>query len=438
MIDTIRRIWLFPMFFLALAAPSTLESADALSAKQRASVMEEVARQVRSYYVFPEKRDAIVMALDRARQARRYELDSPTAFADALTEDLQAASQDGHLGLRFDPAWYAEAVAAAGGAKGAAGAEVARRRQAARQHHGITEQRLLPGNVRYVKISGFAWYESETGAAYDSAMRFLRDGDAIVLDLRGNGGGDHAATRYLVSHFLDADMLLYTFHSQKEPSAESRTRDYLPAGRLKGKPLFVLVDRNVRSAGEDVAYQVQQFQLGVLVGEKTAGAANNNEHVPIAPGFLLSLSIGRPVHPRSQGNWEGVGIRPDVECPPAEALDRAHALALAGLAMGALEDPLNREEIAWAREMIEARLNPVSLPAARLRALTGRYGSVAVELRDGALWLLRPERTPARMMPMSDSMFAIVGRDDLRVRFSAVGLELEMLGAPEPRVFPRG
>lgn len=420
---------------LAAAAPAAAQAP--LSVEQRSAALSEVRRQVQSFYVFPEKRAAIVAALDRAEASGRYALASPTVFAEAVSEDLQAATRDGHLRLRYDPAWYAEAKAPAGPGGADPGVAAAERRRAARGHHGLDELRLLPGNVRYLKISGFAWNRDETGAAYDGAMRFLRDGDAIVLDLRGNGGGDHAAVRYLVSHFLDEDVLLYTFLSQKQPSAESRTLGYLPAGRLTGKPLFVLIDGGTASAGEDLAYQVEQYRLGTLVGATTAGAANNNEHVPIAPGFLLSLSIGRPVHPLSGGNWEGEGVRPAVACPPAQALDRALELALAELATSGPADPLSRAEVAWAREDVEARLRPIPVSAEHLRILAGRFGLVTVAFQDGALWMTRPGREAARLLPMSEGLFAVDGRYDLRVRLAPDALSLLRLGAPEPRVFPR-
>jgi C-terminal processing protease CtpA/Prc len=65
---------------------------------------------------------------------------------------------------------------------------------------------------------------------------------------------------------------------------------------LKGKPLYVLIDGGVGSAAEAFAYDVQQFKLGELIGATTAGAANNNDLLPIAPAFILSISSGRPEH----------------------------------------------------------------------------------------------------------------------------------------------
>ncbi|RYZ43214.1 MAG: hypothetical protein EOO71_04615 [Myxococcaceae bacterium] len=297
---------------------------------------------------------------------------------------------------------------------------------------------MLAGNVRYLRISGFHWTRDETGAAYDDAMRFLKDGDALILDLRGNGGGSHAAVQYLVSHFLEEDTLLMTFHRGSEPPVQSRTLAHVPAGRLQGKPLYVLIDGGVGSAGEDFVYDVQQFKLGELIGTRTAGAANNNGFTPIPPGFMLSVLEGRPIHAVSQTNWEGVGVAPDVEVPPAQALDVAHARALKGLMAKSGPTPAQRAEAAWAQVGIEARLHPVSLAPARLKTLAGRFGETQVSFRDGALWLVRARRPDARSLPLTeDGLFAVEGSERLRVRLTGKALELSWLGEPEPVVLTR-
>jgi hypothetical protein len=359
-------------------------------------------------------------------------VDDPAVFAERITDDLRSVSRDKHLGLTVNPGAYAAALVPSQ-------TEPFRRRRAIRGHHGLTETRLLPGNIRYLKIAGFEWVPDETGAVYDGAMKFLKDADALIIDLRGNGGGWHFAVQYLVSHFLDEDTLEVTFLEGSKTPVQSRTLAHLPAGRLKDKPLYVLIDGGVASAAEAFAYDVQQFKLGELIGARTAGAANNNKLLPIAPAFLLSVSYGRPLHAVSQGNWEGDGVAPTVEAPPAQALEVAHSLALQRLTRTAGITPERQAEYAWAQIGVEARLHPVSFAPGRLKPLAGRYGEVAVELRDGALWLVRRNRPTVRLSPLtSDGLFAVDGSELLRVRLTGNSLELLLAGAPSPRVFPRG
>jgi len=411
------------------APPVAVAPAAPLTPAQRAVALAEIRAKVSQLYVFPERRAAIVAALTKAEKAGRYTLDSPVAFAEAISKDLAASSHDKHMYLLADPAQYAALSAPVATAE--AEAEAFWRERALRDNHGLTEMRILPGNVRYLKIAGFHWINDESGQAYDDAMRFLKGGDAVVIDLRGNGGGSGAAVNYLTSHFMKPGALLLTFTRASETPEQSRAREFLPAGRMIGKPLYVLTDGGCFSACEEFAYHVEQFKLGDLIGAGTGGGANNNDQMPVAPGFVLSVSAGRPVHAVSGTNWEGVGIKPNVETTPSKALDVALQRALTKLAAAPTNTPEQRGGYAWALIDAEARLNPVVLAPERLQPLAGTYGDVAVAYREGSLWLKRPDRPERRLIPLDDKgLFGAEGSTTLRARFSGDTLELLWNGAP--------
>jgi len=412
-----------------------------LSPAERDAALDAIAAALPKFYVFPDKVPAILAGFAQARQAGRYATDDPALLAERVTEDLRRASGDRHLYLNYDPARYAAALNSKSGAGPDQGEDSAalERRAALRDNHGLTEQRILPGNVRYLRIAEFQWVRDETGAAYDAAMRFLKEGDAAIIDIRGNPGGSHGAVRYLVSHFMDDDVLELTFLARGEAPEQSHTLDHLPAGRLKGRPLYVLIDSNVGSAAEAFAYDVQQFKLGELVGAKTAGAANNNDFHPIAPGFMLSVPFGRPEHAVSHTNWEAVGVTPSVPAEPAKALETAWGLALARLAAAPGATPEARAEYAWAQVAVEARLHPVAVAPATLKALTGRYGDFTVRLQGGALELVRPDGRARRLYPLdANGLYGVENNDQLRVRFKPRAMETWWIDDPNPRVTAKG
>ncbi len=428
-----------------LAAPlhaATPEAPMRLSASDRATALIAIKSAIDKDYVFPERRPAIVARLEQSQKSGRYDVDDPGLFAERISEDMTEAGQDKHLWMRVDPAAYKAAMAPVGSDDGD---RAFQRRKKVRNHYGLTEQKILPGNLRYLRIAGFEWVPDETGAAYDEAMRFLKESDAAIIDLRGNGGGSHGAVRYLVSHFLDGDQLELTILEGSKPPTQSRALEYLPAGRLKGKPLYVLIDGGVGSAAEAFAYDVQQFKLGELVGAKTAGAANNNNLLPVAPGFILSVSFGRPVHAVSQSNWEGTGVLPTIEAPPAQALEIAQSVALGRLMQDPKASRDNVAEYEWAKTGLDAKLHPVSLAPHKLQTMTGLYGEAGVgfgqielALREDALWLVRADRPPLRLTPLNaDGLFAVEGSDMLRVRVGPKAAETLWAGNPVPRVFPR-
>jgi hypothetical protein len=413
-----------------------------ISPAQRTAALAAIEAKFKALYVFPAMRAPIVARLTERQRAGQYNVDDAAVFADRITHDLRDVAHDEHLALSIDPDAYAAALAPPHGDDGE---DALHRRRAIHRHHGVAELRVLAGNIRYLKIDHFDWVPDETGAVYDDAMRFLKDGDAWIIDLRGNGGGTSAATRYLVSHFLAPGTQDFTSLAGDAPPEVSRALDHLPAGRLIGKPLYVLVDGGTGSGAEAVAYDLQQFKLAEIVGAKTAGAANNNKLVPIAPGFMLSISYGRPLHVVSKSNWEGVGVQPSAPCPPVQALDLAEAMALHKLADAPGATAEARVEYAWTRVAVEARLHPITLTAAQLQAFAAHYGApnvgfgeMEIGFRDGALWLDRANRPPARLGALTaDGMFGIEGNELLRVRLTDKALELWWWDDPKPRIFAR-
>jgi hypothetical protein len=420
---------------LSVSALGQSKGSATLSAAERDAAVKAIISAFEQQYVFPEMRPRIVERLKAAQRSGQYSVEDPVVFAERITKDLRDVTRDKHLSLTVDPAGYTAALV---GDEGDAGQLALWRRQAIRNHHGLTETKVLAGNVRYLRINGFEWADDESGRAYDAAMKFLKEGDAAIIDVRGNGGGSHSAVRYLVSHFMRSDVLEMTFLEGSEAPVQSRTLDHLPAGRLNGIPLYVLIDGGSVSAAEAFAYDVRQFKLGELVGATTIGAANNNKMLPIAPQFLLSISYGRPVHPISKTNWEGVGVAPTVEAPPTQALEIAHLLALKQLSEKADASEQNRAEYAWAQIAAQAKLHPVSFTPAQLQSLAGSYGATKVEFRDGELWLSRPNRPVMRLLPLTgDALFAVERNDTFRVKLTGPTLEILRVGEPTPRVFPR-
>jgi peptidase S41-like protein len=247
----------------ALVPLATAAEAGRVSAQQREAALQAIKNEFDQRYVFPEMRPKIIRSLESHQRAGDYETDDPVQFADRITRDLREVSDDRHLSLRVDANAYA---AAKSESTGDADENAYYREPAERSNHGLGELKVLPGNIRYLRISGFQRIDDETGAVYDAAMRFLRGGDAVAIDVRNNGGGSHGAVPYLVSHFLDPDTLELSFLEGTKPPSQSRTLDYLPAGRLKGKPWYVLTNGQTASAAEAFAYDVQQFHLGELIG----------------------------------------------------------------------------------------------------------------------------------------------------------------------------
>jgi hypothetical protein len=376
----------------SLAGRASAQTAVVLTPATRQAALTAIEAAIRTTYVFPEMRAPLIAKLDNEAAAQHYNTADPNVFANRITQDMQAVAHDGHLYLTYDATEYAALLAPP---KSDAGMDAYYRAIAIRQNSGLTEMKILPGNIRYLKISAFDYTQGATTAAYDDAGRFLHGGDAIIIDLRGNGGGDSDAADYFGKALID-------------PNA--------------GKPIYILVDGHVASAAEAVAYGAKAAKEAIVVGSTTYGAANNNKKLPIAPAFVLSVSYNRPINPLTKTNWEGTGVVPDIAVPGSTALPAAELSALTELSALPGVSASIRAEYAWARQGVAAQLHPVTLSNAQLARYAGRYGTIVIRAVGGQLRLTRTNRPrwerDILLVPLDpNGLFAVTAFDDLRLRF---------------------
>jgi hypothetical protein len=305
-------------------------------------------------------------------------------------------------------------------------------RQVRAGNHGIRELRVLPGNVRYMDYTDFEFIGEESEAALANAMRFLAGGEGIIIDLRRNRGGHHPSVRYLISHFLDAGRPLATFMRNGQVEGRSETVAELPAGRLVGKPLYVLTGNGTGSAAEEFVGHVAGYRLGDIVGESTGGAAYRNELVPMAGGLVFSVSTGRTVLAATGGDWEGVGIAPTIRAPVRNALYVAHAAALRRRAAQA--DGPERARLEGMADAIMARAERRT-PALPLSAYVGRYGDWTVSEEQGRLAIRRGNLEPLALVPLGGNRFTYEDQPSGLMTFFVSGtavsaLELGLVAGP--------
>jgi len=299
----------------------------ALPATEPAAVVAGIVALIRQHYVIVESRPRIAGQLDGKLLAGDYAGLAGAALADALTSDLQSLSADRHLRVQYNPA-RSRALQHTDDADPQAEARYWAG-QAVAHHFGIGAVRQFDGNVGYLELTSF-WTGDEALRYLDAALTLLRHDDAVILDLRGNKGGESEMVRYLASIFLNdrEPRLLDTIFDGMSGTVEREYSSPEPLSALfAGKPLYVLIGPRTFSAGEAFAQHVRNFRLGTLVGATTAGAAHTVELLPLADGYVLSLPTGQTRHAVTGDSWEGKGVQPHVETAPDEA--RTVALQLA-------------------------------------------------------------------------------------------------------------
>lgn len=289
----------------------------------RTRVIDGAIANLNEYYVFPEVAKKMEESL-RARQ-KRGDYDSVTdgdRFANMLTENLQEVSHDKHLRVNFSPARLPDGPP---GANPNAAAQ--NRKQMERMNCGFEKIEHLPGNIGYLKFNMFADPEV-CGATAIAAMNFLGNVDAIIFDLRENGGGDPKMIALLSTYLFSAATHLNDLWQRKGDATQQYwTLPYVPGKRLDDKPAYVLTSKRTFSGAEEFSYNLKNLKRATIIGETTGGGAHPVSGHRIDDHFMIGVPFARAINPISKTNWEGTGVEPDVKVPAAEALSTALKLA---------------------------------------------------------------------------------------------------------------
>jgi carboxyl-terminal processing protease len=185
------------------------------------------------------------------------------------------------------------------------------------EHRVVSAPRMVDGKTGYVGLDEFS---PPAPKALFQAIRKLKDMGAkqVILDLRGNPGGDMAAMIAIASAFLPKQTEL--FHAQGRSSAR------LPPpvvtsenGDFAKLPLVLLIDAGTASAAEILAGSLQDHDRALIVGRRSFGKALVQSSLPLPNGDVVWLTTariatpsGRIIQRRYRGGeaatyWEGAG-----------------------------------------------------------------------------------------------------------------------------------
>ena len=339
---------------LSLSPPPPADVA--VDGSQRQVVVDALARALRTHYVFPDVGERSASALLEQLASGGHGQTRARSFADALTRSLQGLTKDKHLRVRFDPQFRGSSDP---DAEPTAEQKARFRQMAAGHNFGVAKVEVLPGNVGLFDLRGFMPKEL-SAATLAAAMGVLSNTEALILDLRQNGGGDPETVAFLCTYFFPEGGRVHLndiYNRPKNETTQFWTEVSVPGARYVGKPVYVLTSARTFSGAEEFAYNLQTQERGTLVGETTGGGAHPGGLVALGHGFVAFLPTGRAINPITRTNWEGVGVKPHVPTAATAALKTAHLSALRTL-LQAEKDPARRQLLEQALAQVEKGTKP--------------------------------------------------------------------------------
>lgn len=173
--------------------------------------------------------------------------------------------------------------------------------------YGIFDSKRLPDNVGYIYFSNFIPFMADR---FKAAVESMLDTDGMIIDLRGNSGGDDLVGIKIAGLFFEkSTQLMFSRtrhgHDQFEYFARAGKDPY------RGK-LVILVDDHSKSASEQFAAGMQESGRAVVVGIQTPGEDLDGDLEELPDGSLLLYAVGEPRTPKGRV-IEGSGVIPNID-----------------------------------------------------------------------------------------------------------------------------
>lgn len=334
-----------------------------IDATTRTAVIDTLLKQLNAAYVFPEVAKKIEADLRSRIAAKEYDdLNSSIAFSQKLTADLQGVSKDKHLRVRYS---YRPVPLRTGGDQPTPTQRAEFERNVKFENFGFERVERLRGNIGYIDLMGF--FAPVLGAeTVRSAFGFVGNTEALIIDLRRNGGGDPEMVAKISSYLFADRVLLNTMYWRNSGRTDEFWTDpKVPGTKFVDKPVYVLTSARSFSGAEEFAYNLKNLKRATIVGDTTGGGAHPGGAERLSEHFMAFIPTGRAINPITKTNWEGTGVEPDVKVPKEQALHTAQILALKGM-LGSTQDEERKAFITRLITSIQAELDgQIKAPATK-------------------------------------------------------------------------
>ena len=411
------------MLLCGMVIPSRAQTdKDKIETKEMRQVVAAVSSLLESNYVFPEVADKMNALLKENMEGGRYDnIKEAHAFADALTADLRAVSNDLHLRVNFDPTNIARRQNASHSSEDSLAFAERQLNSNRASNYGFKEVRILEGNIGYLNLTGFFNVDEEAGATAHAAMNLLANADALIIDLRQNGGGSPSMIQLITSYLYGPNRVhLNTFYNRPlDAYSQTWTLPYVPGKRRPDIDVYVLTSKGTFSAAEEFSYNLRNLERATLIGEVTGGGAHPGGTQVATERFTIWVPTGRAINPVTNTNWEGQGVEPHIQVPAGEALEVAKIAALEALLKQKEGD--SRYPLEWALEGYRSEKNQTNIDEEILKSYVGKYGPREILIKEGKLYYQREGNNRYRLIPMANDKFMIKEIPYFRLKILKVG-----------------
>jgi retinol-binding protein 3 len=372
-------------------------------------LIDSLGQVLYNHYIFPDTARKWAAYLEAQYKKGAYAgIKDPNDLADRLQQDLQKAHHDGHFRLMYAPGLVRDLGDTTHMAERHRVGDSMQLINMRRRNFGFTKAEILPANIGYVKFNGFVGYLNEARPTISGAFRFLANTQAIIIDLRDNGGGSPAMVSQIESYFFPVKTHMNDIIDRENGTQVFWTDPAKADSVLLQQPVYILTSHHTFSGAEDFSYGMQTVHRAVIVGDTTGGGAHPVGPVPVALGFVANIPFARALNPYTHTDWEGTGVIPDIPIPSADALEAAEKAIFTKWVQTATTGP-GKAQGQWQLDDLLARGSQETRDQASLTPYIGTYQGLVFYADQSGFYCRNAERGNQifKLIPISNDKFIL-------------------------------
>ena len=410
--------WLLVIVTICLANEQSFaqEQTLKLTPGTRMQVVDSLSSSLRKNYVFLDTAIKMGDYIKKRLKGGTYNaFTNPNQFAQALNADLHAVYDDRHLLIRYDPQMEKSLQDTSNTERDLRHGEDMHFAQ--QQNFGFRKIEILSGNIGYVYFDRFFSVNERSSETVNSVFSFLKNTNALIIDLRINGGGDPEMVKYICSYFFKTKTHINDLYERRKNKTDQFwTEPVNNSDTFTSIPIFVLVSRHTFSGAEEFSYDLQSLHRATIIGETTGGGAHPVSPEMISNGFIGNIPFARAINPVTGKNWEAIGVKPDVQINADSALDAA-TLSYYDHQINTSRDSSTVKTIKWSRDMLNAKLHPFNTDTTTLKTYIGNYADRIITFENSRLYLKGSDNKKLKLIALSQTFFKLDNTDNLKLEF---------------------
>jgi hypothetical protein len=370
-------------------------------------LIDSINLSLHSNYVFPDKAENISSFLKAQRKKNAYDSfsEDPHKLSIQIQADIYKIHRDPHMTVEYNPGWSGHRQ----GYTGPSDDEIIQFKEFVKDNNFMFKKvELLPGNIGYFPFNIFVEHVQEAKPIIASALGFLANSSAIIIDLRENTGGEPEMVSQLESYFFKEKTLLNVIINRSNSDTTFYYADPVKTdGLTLSMPVYILTSKKTFSGGEDFSYGMQQAKRATVVGEVTGGGAHPTNPFSVGQGFIVHIPFARSSNPYTKTDWEGTGVIPDVKVEAINALIKAQELIFRERQATAKSEK-EKQKMEYLINALYVNQDLGTLPVDQFNKLVGTYGPLVI-YREGNNLFCNNHGHISELVHISKNLFVLDG-----------------------------